>query len=418
MAYLPKNFNVNLNNALFIYKNIDEWGHFKKKWTKSNIFKRYLQCMLIIGKRLYVCIYKTNDVKYDDIDTLLYINSKNTFESLQFLENSRTVFIKQESRFKLIYSDKDNEIIHNIKTPIWVVLLSIINFPLFVLKYWKKALKYPELYFENYGKDYANNNELLKYPNLKRVIFANDHNVHNRLFKIVCEHKKIKTIYLQHASITRFFPALDFDQSFIFGEVDFVKYKNIGNINGEVILAGVPKFDALFPLRKLKKANNYTNIGLALNLIDESDKILMVIQRILDETNYNIIVRMHPGDKRIFKINSEMVSFHNAKDQPITEFLEKIGLLLAGESSIHLEALYYNIHSFHINLTSGVIKDHYEFLKYKLVTEFKINEISTEYIKNLIKKTNTFDKVKLFIHSYGSKHDGRVGEFIKSEIYK
>jgi hypothetical protein len=410
-----RKLNENLNNSLYIYKNIDELEHFKYVWSKRNLFRRYFQCIYILFKRTLVYFdFKRSNFNNNEVEVLLYVNSENTYNSLKFLKSEKILIFKQVSELRSKLNEK--YIIDNIRVPLWLTILSIFNFPLFILKYWKKAFKYPELYFENFGKEYSNQRVLRKFKSLKKVIFANDHNVHNRMFKIACKKSNIKTVYLQHAAITSMFPKLDFDQSFLFGESDFMKYSSIGEVTGEVLLVGSPKFDELQSYRRNLNFEKTHTFGLALNTIDDVRKIKSLVNIALIKTSYNIIIRMHPGDKRKFSFNSERVKIHNANENPLINFFSDIDFLISGESSIHLESLYINIRSVYFNFTYNSPNDYYCFLKEKLISVLDFNKISDDYFIDIILTRSTNKILKKFIHSIGESYDGNVGELIINEI--
>ena len=417
--YWLKKSNTNLDDALYIYKNIDELAHFKKTWSKPTIVERYIHAFIIFFKRI-ITFFDTRRVSNPlpkNITTILYVNSNNTFHSLEFLKTLEKVCFFEQSNRISPYQSQRGSIVHNIKTPLWITILSFFNFPIYALFFWKKSFKHPHLYFENWGKEYVNMKLLKNYKNINKVVFANDHNVENRLFKISCENQKIKTIYLQHASVTNLFPKLDFDQSFLFGKVDLMKYVDIGTIKGEVVLAGSPKFDELYQHRRKANFEKTHTFGIALNLIDEVEKIELLIATVLMNTSYNIVIRMHPGDRRIFSFNSKRVKLHNANEIPLIDFFGEIDFLISGESSIHLESLYLKIPSFFVELTSKPTKDYYQILKSGLVKYFKI-ELSTDELFQKFSSSEMIDELKLknFIQSVGENYDGKVGELIINEI--
>ena len=411
--------NSNLDNALYIYKNIDELTHFKKVWSRDRIVERYLHAFKIFIKRIitYFSIKRNFVSLPDDCKSLLYVNSSNTYHSLKFLKSkTETCFFEQSNRIASLPSARE-VLIHRFKTPIWITILSVFNFPIYVLFFWNKCIKHPHLYFENWGKDYVNIKLLRNLNRIEKVIFANDHNVENRLFKIASEHLKIKTVYLQHASVTSLFPQLDFDQSFLFGEEDFTKYKIVGEVKGEIILAGSPKLDELYEFRRDSSFRQRQTIGLALNANDETDRIISLVDSILAKSSYNVIIRMHPGDKRQLEFDSVRIKLHNATKVPLIEFFSKIDFLIAGDSSIHLECMYLNIPSFFIELGSEPSKDHYHFLKSGLVQLYPM-DVTSDVVFRRLASSDIIDKLKLkkFIHSVGENYDGKVQELVNTKL--
>ena len=56
---------------------------------------------------------------------------------------------------------------------------------------------------------------------------SNDHSPANRALLLVAKSKGIKTVYMQHASVSNLFPVLDFDYSFLDGVNAYNIYKEI-----------------------------------------------------------------------------------------------------------------------------------------------------------------------------------------------
>lgn len=416
--------NKNLNNSLFFYKHINDLDHFKDVWVKPNILKNYIHAFYILFKRTYIAVdlrrkKLNNQIDYNGVETILYINSNNTYHSLEFLSKTKnTLLLEQSNRFGIFNSDRKTKVFY-FTGGLLLFISMITNFIFYGLTYWKNIFLYPNLFFENWGKDIENYIFLSKFKNLKRVVFSNDHNVENRMFKLASEELGIKTVYLQHATITRLFPKLDFDQSFLFGEVDLKKYKQIGSISGEINLVGSPKFDALYTYRKENTGFKVLKtIGLAVNKIDKTNKINDLINIILKKTSFNIILRLHPGEERNIEITNDRVNVHHANTMEITNFFDNIDFLLAGESSIHLESIYLHTPSSYVNLSGNEISDNYEFIKYNLLEVFDLSNISNKYIENLAFNFISPKLVKKFLASYNSDYDGKVGELVKNKIFK
>ena len=415
---LIKESNIALSSALWIFKFIDDPSMEKNKhlWTKKNIFLRYLKSLFILFKNIY-CYFIQKRKIIDGIDQcsiLLYINSNNTINTLSFLkEVKEAAFFSQFNLIKKIH--KSNEITHNFRIPIFLTLFSLINFLPFGLKYWRKIFKYPEYYFENWGKYYVNKTLLKANPNITKIVFANDHNIQNRLFLLAAKKLGIKTYYLQHASITSKFPPLEFDVNFLMGEVDKIKYLKIGNVSGYIHTVGSPKFDSLCKVRYINNKKNNA-IGVSYNLLDDISKIDELLEAILRTTNCDIIVRPHPRDFRKINSNDCRIKILSPATQSLPDFLSSIDFLIAGESSIHLEAIYSNVKSY-LYLFKNELNDPYEYVYNKLV------ELLT--IKDILDKNYSFDvsseyyKISApFVGSINTQFDGVVSKFIIKEIMK
>ena len=78
------------------------------------------------------------------------------------------------------------------------------------------------------------------------VVMANDHLFLTKTLELVCEDFGIKTIYVQHASVSYAFPELHFSYSFLDGKDSLLKYKAEGKkCSGDIIMLGAARYDSL-----------------------------------------------------------------------------------------------------------------------------------------------------------------------------
>ena len=123
-------------------------------------------------------------------------------------------------------------------------------------------------YLLTYGKYYVAG-KILKRVNPKLLVLANDHTNMNRCLMSQASEKGIKTLYVQHASVTSQFPPLDFDYSFLDGEKQFELYKKMSKTDSLVILSGPCRYDYM----SVYLNNNPKYIGISLNEFDEFEKV-------------------------------------------------------------------------------------------------------------------------------------------------
>ena len=106
------------------------------------------------------------------------------------------------------------------------------------------------------------------------MITSNDHNVPNRCMLAVAHHLGIKTVYLQHASVSPIFPALRVNYAFLDGQCALDIYRqcepNQPNTNRnaplpKVILSGQKKH-----VKRSEKSQS-TLIGVAFNVLDDAE---------------------------------------------------------------------------------------------------------------------------------------------------
>tara|TARA_E500000331_G_scaffold326141_1_gene344053 strand:- start:288 stop:1073 length:786 start_codon:yes stop_codon:yes gene_type:complete len=58
----------------------------------------------------------------------------------------------------------------------------------------------------------------------KLIILSNDHSIYARSLRITAEILEIKTLYIQHASVSKIFPPLEFDYALLDGNVAYQNY--------------------------------------------------------------------------------------------------------------------------------------------------------------------------------------------------
>ena len=251
-----------------------------------------------------------------------------------------------------------------------------------------------------------------KYPQIKVILFSNDHSTANRCMIELAEKRKIKTVYVQHASVTEKFPPLHFSFSFLDGMDSYNKYCKIGDLRGNVVLSGSPRFDIVAQYVNTPKKYD---VGIALNLADNIELVFELCKYIQEHYSRNIVVRPHPRmdlDFSLFEKNGFVIS--NPVEESSFSFLSKIKVLVANESSIHLDAALTETPSLLYNFSENEIMDWYSFLKNKLMPKCENQEEVVSYLQqpHVINK----DAVRFYVASYKMPWDGKVGLLVASLI--
>src|SRR5690606_38363130 len=134
------------------------------------------------------------------------------------------------------------------------------------------------------------------------------------------------------------------------------KYLEIGETNCKIELIGMPKFDEY--VRYVNTSSKVRTIGIAYNILDD----LEIINDLIDKLDINfphikIILRSHPSDKRILSNSKIIIS--DSRLENSFEFLKQVDLLIASNSSIHLEAVLMNVFSISFSLGCTEMGDYY-----------------------------------------------------------
>ena len=260
--------------------------------------------------------------------------------------------------------------------------------------------------------------KLLSHNDVRLIILANDHSVLTRALIQVAKIKGIKTLYLQHCSVTEKFPKLLFDYCFLDGEESLLKYLQAGEPLGRVYLSGNPRFDAMAKC-KVKQRLNHKNIGIALSDLDKEEDIRNFIIELLKHGLQHLTVRPHPAANFDSKWYEEHgVAYSNSKIENPFEFVSRMDLVIAGESGIHLDAAMMNVRSICYDISNSIPGDYYSYIKNGLV----VHAANIEELFALIENedadlyVNRQKKACWYNAAYGTPYEGHVGEMIADFI--
>jgi len=304
--------------------------------------ERFVLISITALKFLMIKGIKKNDLKKE---WLIY-QSNNNFDVLINFKNKENSILKifkdLSFRYLIIY-----KIIYTI--PLFFKLLYLRKLNLFLLFY--TSLGY---YEEAY--------RLLKKYKPERILFANDHNPVQRAILKAANNLKIETFYFQHAHITKYFPPLDFSVSFLDGQAAYDIYRGIGKINGKVELIGNVKY--LSFINKNDTTFISPTIGIAINQNDDLNRVKSLVSFInCNLKKYKITIRKHPRDQRNISFNGEY-SISSSKDEGSFQFIKKLNVLIAGNSSILLEASLLGVQPiYYCNNIDAMDFDYYGFVR-------------------------------------------------------
>lgn len=298
-----------------------------------------------------------------------------------------------------------------------IYLKSILHSSTF-MKFYKSSTKKERHLIRSRFGEFASLQELYKAvgefydynTQIKVIIVSNDHIPVIRIFIEQARIHGVKSLYSQHASVSEFFPPLGFDYSFLDGEESFLKYKAIGNIAGKVFLVGSPRFDVVTQLNKQES----NLIGVAFNLDDDNEQILSLVIKLRENGYERIVVRPHPRqdknnpDWSIFTNVGCEIS-HPAQENPFV-FISRLSFLIAGASSIHLDAALLRTPSVIFNFQkSGLdIESNLDYYGYAKVGLTQIAE-STENVISLIKNPYlpSIKTIRYYDAAFGTEYDGK-----------
>ncbi|WMX16022.1 hypothetical protein [Aureispira sp. CCB-E] len=384
--------------AIFTAKTI--W----KKWI--NIIGRFF---LLPIKEIYYRFKYSKQISYTKIigKPCLLITSENNRNTLNFIkqQEKEAVYLASEG-----YVSSKDDIVVLLHRVIW---FRIYLYPWmlwhFYKYYGKQALSYMDYVFKGVGQYEACLQFLEKYKP-RYIVWANDHSIFPRALLMAAKTLEIPTIYIQHASVTPYFPPLDFDLSLLEGQATLDQYQSNGRVNGLVKFVGMPKFDSYINCRNTKI--RVQNIGVCSNKMDEQ----VVVETFLRELSntfptITITFRPHPADDTSFNIPNKVL--RSTKEENAFDFLKKQDLIIAGNTSIHLEAVLLNVVSIYYEFIpfEEDIRDMYRYCKNGLASHALDYEHLLELIKKEIeaKDTEVYKKAAYYNAVLGTENEGKSG---------
>ncbi|MBC6989180.1 hypothetical protein [Hymenobacter sp. BT491] len=300
----------------------------------------------------------------------LYVVSQNNYESLQFIRESRpdTVLVAGQQKEIGRYNKLVNRLSLRRKL-LYYWQLPIVFWGLYKRE-GKRAWRFFDLIFNAIGY-YEVYVRTLHHYRPRAIIFANDHNDDARALLLAARACGIPTAYVQHASVSTNFPPLGFDLSLLEGQDALDKYRQCGPIRGRVELVGMPKADAFLTQRNLNQ--HVAHVGIACNILDDTDAIAVVVEYLLREfPALTFTFRPHPSDRRdfVFLRAHPQLLVSDARRENIFEFLLKQDALIAADTSTHLEATLLNVASLYYRFNPhGVAEDYYGYVAHGLVDQ-------------------------------------------------
>ncbi|OOE85046.1 CgeB family protein [Salinivibrio sharmensis] len=255
------------------------------------------------------------------------------------------------------------------------------------------------------------------------VIVSNDHNTMNRALIAVARYKGIKTVYLQHASVSNIFPALNFDYSFLDGMSAVEIYQECENNrppallikkNQEIFLSGQKK-----AISKIDRCDREL-IGIAPNALDKDEDVKLLANHLIQK-GYKPLLRWHPGlgKRKIEKLKSvlgSMVTFSDPKLDSLNEFFNQTLSVIAGNSSILLEAALAGLTPIYYQITKSPLEDYYGYVEKGISIKCNyLNEIEPCISKINAGKLNIKrESIRYFSSTYDTEWFGKEGELVAS----
>lgn len=209
---------------------------------------------------------------------------------------------------------------------------------------------------------------LLRRYHPRIVVVSNDHNPDNRCLLAMAHRLGVMTAYCQHASVSSLFPALRVNVALLDGSAALDTYKECES-NQPPGRVGVPRPHVFLSGQKKdlpsQTGHGRAGIGLAVNALDDPDRVVAMIHALKD---YPLVLRWHPRQPleqvAIFKeaLSYTGHAFSDPAKEKVGSFLKNLRFLIAGDSSIHLEAALTMVQPIYYRFSSSAAYDYYGYV--------------------------------------------------------
>jgi hypothetical protein len=159
-------------------------------------------------------------------------------------------------------------------------------------------------------------------------------------------------------------------------------------------------------------------IGIAPNVIDKNDDIKRLVEKLIQK-GYKPLVRWHPGlgIRKVEQFKSKLgntVSFSDPRVEGLSDFFNKSISVVAGNSSILLEAALAGLTPIYYQITKSSLQDYYGYVDKGISTECRcLDEIDSHISKIESGNLNIENEnIRYFSSTYDTEWFGKEGKLV------
>lgn len=238
---------------------------------------------------------------------------------------------------------------------------------------------------------------------IKKVVLASDHGIIHSMLTVAIRELNVQSFYVQHGMVSNRFPPLEYDFFFAYGNKSISCYRKLNtNINC------VPVGRVYTQSAEIEKKDNL-KIGVSINLLDDFNKVILLLTDLKRlHPSKELIVRPHPRLGNIPELNVTIFS------GALEDYFSEIEIHLAGDSSIHLDSIYFRTPTYYCDLLSvgnEIFRDYYGFVESGLVPLYTGTALSPRL------KVNSLEIAKEYIYNISSRlaPESRIIEFLRND---
>ncbi len=191
----------------------------------------------------------------------------------------------------------------------------------------------------------------------------------------------------------------------------------------KISFSGESRFDIITKLEeKLINKIAPLRIGIAINKNDLPSKIELLIKT-LQEQIKNVIISFRPHPLMRNSFWKDLAKQYNCIfSDPSTEnpfeFINNNDILIAGESSFHLDVALCKKRSFLCNLTNYNILDYYGYLKNGLISQLPENYSTLNDVSLKEESSERTKLIQFYVSNYKTSDWGKSAKFIANKLQK
>lgn len=203
-------------------------------------------------------------------------------------------------------------------------------------------------------------------------VVANDHSPTQVAFSMAMRAFGIPRLYLQHASVSRYFPQLDFEYAVLRDQNSKEIYSKIGKSRGKVYVlprsAEKGQYDEL-----LRPLMNAESVVIYLSALYSDDSLREAIARLQTNTQVSsVYVKIHP--------RSMISEFKAIQDVVFTESFPTIDhVAIVPNSSVALELLRKGIRVYQLFCLDPIDTDYYGFVRRGLTIPITLDDLASTF---------------------------------------
>lgn len=280
----------------------------------------------------------------------------------------------------------------------------------------KQAL---DRYWHAYGLHFVISRKLFSCKP-RGVLVSSDHSLLPCAFVIAANGHHVPTFYLQHACVTEKFPPLMTTYALLDGHDALQKYASVGPTETTAYLVGITRYDEV--AGKENRSNQTRRVGICTSIADDVSRTQQLIKDVAtSDVDLQITLRPHPRtDKEVLRQYNELVEQYDlmlsSTDETAFEFLTRQDAIIAGASSIALEAALLQVLPLHYVL-NDTDSDWYGFIEKGLCKSFDDTASLVEYLRHA-KPLEAIDRelTRFYCETVGTPWHGKSTELASSVI--